>query len=138
MWSNIRTALPALLLLALVGSSAGARRLSAGHVPDTVVDVVSNNDDFDVLYTAVDEAGLADTLSGEGPFTVFAPTDQAFQELLSTLNVTAEELLAMPGLDAILLYHVVPGKVAPVLSSVTAVHALCLVRFLHGLEVVSQ
>ncbi|WP_319507860.1 fasciclin domain-containing protein [uncultured Methanolobus sp.] len=63
---------------------------------------------FDTLVTAVQAAGLADTLSGEGPFTVFAPTDEAFAALPEgTLDGLLEDKEA---LTAVLTYHVVPGK----------------------------
>ena len=66
--------------------------------------------EFTVLLAALETAGLVDALNGEGPFTVFAPTDEAFAALLEELGVTAEELLANPDLANILLYHVVSGK----------------------------
>jgi transforming growth factor-beta-induced protein len=66
---------------------------------------------FDTLVAAVQAAALEETLRGEGPFTVFAPTEQAFADLLAALDVTAEELLAHPRLKEVLLYHVVPGQV---------------------------
>ncbi len=59
----------------------------------------------------MEKAGLVDTLKGEGPFTVFAPTDAAFNKLLTEMNITAEQLLARKDLKDILLYHVVQGKV---------------------------
>jgi len=64
---------------------------------------------FTTLLTAVETAGLVETLKGEGPFTVFAPTDEAFEALdEDTLN----SLLADPeALSQVLLYHVVPGQV---------------------------
>ena len=65
--------------------------------------------EFTVLLAALETAGLVDALNGEGPFTVFAPTDEAFGELLAALDITAEELLARDDLADILLYHVVPG-----------------------------
>ena len=65
---------------------------------------------FTVLLAALETAGLVDALNGEGPFTVFAPTDEAFGALLEELGVTAEELLANPDLANILLYHVVSGE----------------------------
>jgi transforming growth factor-beta-induced protein len=75
----------------------------------TIVDVAVANGSFTTLVAAVQAAGLADTLSGEGPFTVFAPTDEAFAKLPAG---TLEQLLANPEeLKNILLYHVVPGKV---------------------------
>jgi uncharacterized surface protein with fasciclin (FAS1) repeats len=64
---------------------------------------------FTTLVAAVQAAGLADELSGAGPFTVFAPTDDAFAKLPAG---TVESLLAdIPTLQNILLYHVVEGKV---------------------------
>jgi uncharacterized surface protein with fasciclin (FAS1) repeats len=66
--------------------------------------------EFTVLLAALETAGLVDALNGDGPFTVFAPTDAAFAALLEELGVTAEELLANPDLANILLYHVVSGE----------------------------
>lgn len=75
---------------------------------DTIVDVAIAND-FNTLVAAVQAAGLAETLSGEGPFTVFAPTDEAFAALPEG---TLESLLEDPeALAEILTYHVVAGKV---------------------------
>ncbi|MBT6162370.1 MAG: T9SS type A sorting domain-containing protein [Crocinitomicaceae bacterium] len=75
----------------------------------TVVDIIVNSQSHTVLEAAVISADLAGTLSGDGPFTVFAPTDDAFATLLEALGYTAEELLAYPGLTDILLHHVVAG-----------------------------
>lgn len=76
----------------------------------TVVEVAQGNEDFSTLVTAVTAAGLGETLSGEGPFTVFAPTNAAFAKLpegtLDTL--TQEENKA--DLVNILTYHVVAGE----------------------------
>ena len=77
----------------------------------TVVDVIVNSDVHTLLEAAVGAAGLVDALSGEGPFTVFAPTDDAFIALAGALDVTAEDLLALDGLADILLYHVVGAQV---------------------------
>jgi len=64
---------------------------------------------FSTLVNAVQAAGLVETLSGPGPFTVFAPTDEAFAKLPKE---TIQELLNdIPALTAVLTYHVVPGKV---------------------------
>jgi len=65
---------------------------------------------FTILLTALETANLKDTVATGGPFTLFAPTDQAFAELLNQLNITPPELLANPDLASILLYHVAPGK----------------------------
>ncbi len=76
----------------------------------TVVDIIVGSEDHTVLEAAVGAAGLVDALSGEGPFTVFAPTDAAFDALMEALEVTAEELLAYPGLADVLQYHVVGAE----------------------------
>ncbi len=76
-----------------------------------IVDTAIAADDFNTLVAAVVEANLVDALRGEGPFTVFAPTDAAFAALLAELGITAAELLASDDLASILLYHVVAGKV---------------------------
>lgn len=77
----------------------------------TVVDVAIATDGFETLVAAVVAAGLVETLSGEGPFTVFAPTDEAFAALPEGL---LEKLLLEENRDLlvkILTYHVVPGTV---------------------------
>jgi uncharacterized surface protein with fasciclin (FAS1) repeats len=77
-----------------------------------IVQVAQSLPDFSILVEAVVAAGLADTLSGAGPFTVFAPTNTAFAALLGELGVTKEALLAnKPLLTAVLTYHVLAGKV---------------------------
>lgn len=76
-----------------------------------LVDVASGNEDFSILVSALVEAELVTALQGDGPFTVFAPTNEAFASLLSQLNISAEDLLAHPQLSEVLLYHVVSGKV---------------------------
>ena len=90
--------------------------------PATVVDLAAANSDFSTLVSAVQEAELVETLSSEGPFTVFAPTNDAFARALESLDMTAEELLASEDLGAILTYHVVAGEVlaADVVAAVEA------------------
>ena len=83
----------------------------------TVVDVIVSRDDLSTLATAVTTAGLVDTLDGEGPFTVFAPNNDAFAKLPAG---TLEKLLANPeALANILTIHVVSGdlKAADVLAA---------------------
>lgn len=82
-----------------------------GTCDKTVVENAANNADFSTLVAAVKAAGLAETLSGSGPFTVFAPTNAAFEKLPAG---TVEDLLKPENkakLVKILTYHVVPGKV---------------------------
>ncbi|NNF57626.1 MAG: fasciclin domain-containing protein [Rhodothermaceae bacterium] len=66
---------------------------------------------FGNLVAALDVAELDDDLMGDGPFTVFAPTDQAFEEAATALGTDIAGLLALDNLDEILLYHVVSGSV---------------------------
>ena len=99
------TALAA-LLVAGVAAGAGTHKKTKDIV-DTAVAAGS----FKTLVAAVQAAGLAGTLKGEGPFTVFAPTDEAFAKLPPG---TLDELLKPENrakLTAILTYHVVPGRV---------------------------
>jgi uncharacterized surface protein with fasciclin (FAS1) repeats len=96
---------------------------SCKDVPDltpapNVVDVLVADGNFTTLTTAVVTAGLADALSGPGPFTVFAPNDQAFTDFLGDNNLTAAQLLASPTLASTLTYHVVPANITS--SQVTA------------------
>jgi len=80
--------------------------------PGDLVDVAVSAGEFPTLIAAVEAAGLLDTLKSEGPFTVFAPTEEAFAAALEALGLTAGELLAdVEMLTAVLTYHVVPGRV---------------------------
>ncbi len=80
--------------------------------PGTIVDVAAANGSFTTLVAAVQAADLVETLSGDGPFTVLAPTDEAFAAALEALGLTAEELLADTDLlTSVLTYHVIPGEV---------------------------
>ena len=112
--------------LALVGCSSGESTSESTPSPaatsaeaspmaspsaDTIVDVAAGNPDFSTLVAAVEAADLAETLSAEGPYTVFAPTDEAFEALPAGLL----DALLLPEnkevLTQILTYHVVEGEV---------------------------
>jgi uncharacterized surface protein with fasciclin (FAS1) repeats len=96
--------------------SAFAATAVAGHHEEKaakadIVDTAVAAGKFETLAAALEAAGLVDTLKGDGPFTVFAPTDEAFAKLPEG---TVEELLKPENKDqliAVLTYHVVPGKV---------------------------
>jgi len=77
----------------------------------TVVQIAASNPDFSILVEAVTKAGLAGALSAEGPFTVFAPTNEAFNALFKQLGVGGVKDLTAEQLTPILTYHVVSGKV---------------------------
>ncbi|MEB1806169.1 MAG: fasciclin domain-containing protein [Bacillaceae bacterium] len=100
-----------LVFMLLMSMSKGMGVLADNHEGDDIVDTAVAADDFNTLVAAVQAADLVNALKAEGPFTVFAPTDEAFANLLDELGVTADELLASEDLTDILLYHVVEGKV---------------------------
>lgn len=98
-----------LLALTITGALS-APALAAAHTLD-IVDTAANAGSFSTLLAAAEAAGLVDTLKGDGPFTVFAPTDAAFAALPEG---TVESLLMEENraqLVEILTYHVVPGAV---------------------------
>ena len=98
----VRNALVALTVLASTGALADK--------PKDIVDTAVAAGNFTTLATALKAAGLIDTLKGPGPFTVFAPTDEAFAKLPAG---TVEALLKDKAkLTSILTYHVVAGKVS--------------------------
>ncbi len=83
----------------------------AGGMKKDIVDTAVKAGSFQTLVAAVKAAGLVDTLKGDGPFTVFAPTDEAFEKLSAG---TVEDLLKPENRDkltSILTYHVVSGKI---------------------------
>jgi len=98
-----------IIALSVVFLASGMFHLNAKMGEKTIVETAVAAGSFNTLVTAVKAAGLVDTLSGEGPFTVFAPTDDAFAKLPEG---TVEALLKdKEKLTAILTYHVVAGKV---------------------------
>lgn len=90
-------------------ANAGAPAATTPVAGPTIVDVAISAGNFTTLVAAVQAAGLVETLQGAGPFTVFAPTDEAFAKLPAG---TVEALLADPAaLANVLTYHVLSGKV---------------------------
>jgi uncharacterized surface protein with fasciclin (FAS1) repeats len=90
--------------------AAGDSKSSMSETPATVVDVAASDENFSTLVTAVQAAGLADTLSGAGPFTVFAPINDAFAALPQG---TVDALLQPDSRDqltSVLTYHVVAAR----------------------------
>ncbi len=96
-------------LLALLASIATVSAKGAEKSEKDIVDTAVGAEQFKTLVAAVKAAGLVDTLKGKGPFTVFAPTDEAFAKIpKDKLEALLKDKKA---LAAILTYHVVPGKV---------------------------
>lgn len=77
----------------------------------TITDIVADTPEFSTLLTAVSEAGLAETLADEGPYTVFAPTDEAFAALPEGTLESLLEPKNQEQLQGILTYHVVPAEI---------------------------
>ena len=101
---NVSRLLSTLVVMLFTVSAANA-------MSKDIVDTAAGAGQFKTLVAAVQAAGLVDTLKGDGPFTVFAPTDEAFAKLPAG---TVEDLLKPENKDklvAILTYHVVPGKI---------------------------
>ncbi|PKF61041.1 fasciclin [Psychromonas sp. psych-6C06] len=110
MFNTLKSMTTSLLLVSSLAFSAFSH---AGHhgMKKDIVDVAVENGSFTTLVAAVKAADLVGTLKGEGPFTVFAPTDEAFAKLPAG---TVEMLLKPENKDkliAVLTYHVVAGKV---------------------------
>jgi len=104
------TAVMAAPAVASAQQSSGGYTAKAGQpAMKNIVQVASEAGTFETLVTAVKAAGLAETLQGEGPFTVFAPSDEAFAKLPAG---TLDALLKDPeALASVLTFHVVPGRV---------------------------
>ena len=99
---NIRWAAAALVVVLASGPDVRA-------ADNDIVETAKAAGSFNTLLTAATEAGLLDTLKGDGPFTVFAPTDEAFAKVPEeTLNALLRDKAK---LKEVLLYHVVQGKV---------------------------
>jgi uncharacterized surface protein with fasciclin (FAS1) repeats len=82
------------------------------NIVEIAIDFANSSDpEFTQLVAAVVRADLAGTLSGDGPFTVFAPTDAAFQDLYTALGVSSVDEIDVSTLTDVLLYHVVPARV---------------------------
>lgn len=117
-----------------MNSSPMASEPAQAPATRNIVEIASNNPQFSTLVTAVKTAGLVDTLSGTGPFTVFAPTNDAFAKLPAG---TLDSLLKDPEkLKQVLTYHVVSGnvKAADVVKvpSVTTVNGKALPIVVEG------
>jgi uncharacterized surface protein with fasciclin (FAS1) repeats len=98
----------AMVALAMLGLTMGSTIVRAAE--KDIVDTAASAGQFKTLASALNAAGLVETLKGDGPFTVFAPTDEAFAKLPAG---TVENLLKPENKDqlvAILTYHVVPGR----------------------------
>ncbi|WP_298497490.1 fasciclin domain-containing protein [uncultured Maritimibacter sp.] len=124
--------------LAIAGTMTAALFATTANA-ETIAEIAAGNEDFSTLMAAVEAAGLGETLAGEGPFTVFAPTNDAFAALPEG---TVDSLLTpeMKGdLTTILTYHVVSGAImsGDIAEGTTAVDTvagptLCVMKDANG------
>ena len=112
-------ALGAAGLLALAVAAPASARSPGPSIVDTAIAVNASTGEFDHLIAAVVRTDLVATLDGNRQFTVFAPTDAAFERLFDTLGVSGVNDIPVGTLRAVLLYHVAPGEqfAADVVSS---------------------
>jgi transforming growth factor-beta-induced protein len=99
----------------------------------TIAEIVSSDPQFSTLAAALDAADLVDALDGEGPFTVFAPTNAAFAAALEAEGLEVEDLLAADFLADLLLYHVVEGELRA--AAVVAAAPTTVPTLLEGAEI---
>lgn len=106
--------LTSVVIVAALVASIGVASFQHHAAQKDIVDTAASTKGFSTLVTAVKAAGLVDTLKGKGPYTVFAPTDEAFKKLEKENPGITAELLKPENkekLQKILTYHVVPGTV---------------------------
>lgn len=108
---TMKTFFATLMAIVLVAGVSIETQANDNNNPMSVVEIAVSNPDFSILVEAVTKADLAGALSAEGPFTVFAPTNEAFNHLFKQLGVKGIEDLTAEQLTPILTYHVVSGKV---------------------------
>ncbi len=99
----------AALLLGIAAQPVAARQ-PGPTIVGTALAINAKTGEFDHLIQAVVRAGLVDTLNGTRQFTVFAPTDAAFEDLFETLGVSGVSDVPLDTLRGVLLYHVAPGE----------------------------
>ena len=100
----------AVLTLSLIAVPVVQARAPGPTIVGTAVAANAKAGEFDHLIAAVQRAGLVDTLNGNRQFTVFAPTDMAFERLFQALGVSGVDEIPVDTLRAVLLHHVAPGQ----------------------------
>lgn len=99
------------IVAAMLMATTAAPAIAHNHAAATIVEAAVASPDHKTLVAAVKAANLVDTLSGPGPFTVFAPNDKAFEALPAGTVAALLQPANLARLQAVLTYHVVPGKV---------------------------
>ena len=124
MKTKMKQLFAAALMVVLTFGTTFTTKADNNASSSTVVEIAVSNPDFSILVDAVKKAGLVNALSADGPFTVFAPTNEAFKTLFSQLGVSGIKDLTAEQLTPILTYHVVSGKVMSTDLSNTTVPTL--------------
>ena len=107
---NLAKILPLMFLLAVFTTNGYAGEKGRNNLP-TITEIADTTDGFTVLSAALEATGLDEALDGKKQYTVFAPTDEAFMELLKDQGLTPEQLLNQPELvAAVLKFHVTRGN----------------------------
>ncbi len=138
MRSLIRTA-AAVLLIGAAGPSLAANPMVGGapmFPSKNIIENAVNSADHTTLVAAVKAAGLVETLEGPGPFTVFAPDNQAFAALPAGTVDTLLEPENKPALTSVLTYHVVPGRLTSeeIKAGIAAMGGAYMVKTVNGEE----
>ena len=107
---RIALALTSAALILGVAAAPAAARQPGPTIVEAAVSVNAQTGEFSHLIEAATRAGLVDTLNGNRQFTVFAPTDAAFEDLFTALGVSGIDEIPLDTLRAVLLYHVAPGE----------------------------
>ena len=126
-----------MMSLAVAASAAGANPMVGGapmYSTRNIIQNAVNSKDHTTLVAAVKAAGLVDTLSGKGPFTVFAPTNAAFAKLPAGTVDTLVKPENKATLTKILTYHVVPGRVTAgqIASMAARNHGTAMLKTVEG------
>jgi uncharacterized surface protein with fasciclin (FAS1) repeats len=137
MQRNLRITLAAALMLGVAPSAYAKNPMVGGaamYPTKTIVENAVNSQDHTTLVAAVKAAGLVDTLSGPGPFTVFAPTNAAFAKLPAGTVDTLLKPENKAQLTAVLTYHVVPGRItaADIVANARAHHGTATYTTVQG------
>ena len=139
-----KVAVAAVLAAGMAAPAVAFDHHGGGHAhtqtSQTIVDVAVGSPDHTTLVTAVQAAGLAETLSGDGPFTVFAPTNDAFAKLPAGTVESLVQPANRDTLTAVLTYHVVAGelKAADVLAAIEAGGGSATLTTVQGAELTAS
>ena len=139
-----KVAVAAVLAAGMAAPAVAFDHHGCGHAQtqtsQTIVDVAVGSPDHTTLVTAVQAAGLAETLSGDGPFTVFAPTNDAFAKLPAGTVESLVQPANRDTLTAVLTYHVVAGelKAADVLAAIEAGGGSATLTTVQGAELTAS